>query len=78
MNKRMILATAEWCMPCKVVKKEIEKHNYNVDIKDYDEDMEFFTENNIKSVPKLLVYDGETLITSISGIEDIMSVLKES
>jgi len=78
MNKRMILATAEWCNPCKVVKKEIEKHNYNVDIKDYDEDMEFFTENNIKSVPRLLVYDGETLITSITGIEDIMSVLKES
>ena len=78
MNKKMILATADWCSPCKVVKKEIEKNNYEVDIKDYVGHSQFFLDNNIKSVPQLFVYEDEKLISTIMGIDNIIQTLKES
>lgn len=73
------LATSKTCGPCRVVKNKLESLGLTVDIKDYTipEDMEFFKVNNIRSVPRLVVDDGEGNVEIIQGIDDIVSRIVE-
>lgn len=49
------LATSAFCGPCKMVKEYIEKNNLDIEVKTMEDNIEFFQENNVKSVPTLLV-----------------------
>jgi thiol-disulfide isomerase/thioredoxin len=77
MNKKIILATASWCGPCKTIKDVIEKENLSVEIKSMDDDTEFFKTQGIKSVPQLLVFQ-ESSIDFIKGFDDILKSIREN
>jgi len=71
--KRLILATATWCGPCYGLKKRLEKDDFysKLEIKDADKDHTFFKEHDIKSVPRLLVFDAENNVESVQGVDEI-------
>ena len=75
---KLVLTTAEWCGPCKGVKEQISKNNYDVEIKDFDNDKEFFKDHGIKTVPTLLVFDGDNLVSKVNGTDAILNVIKEN
>lgn len=75
---KLILVSAGWCGPCQVIKSRLKTENLTdkVEVKDADADISFFKENNIKSVPRLLVMNGETVVETIQGSEDIIKRIK--
>jgi predicted thioredoxin/glutaredoxin len=76
---KLILASASWCGPCQVVKARLQSENLmdRVEIKDADIDGAFFKDHGIKSVPRLLVIDGETVVETVQGSEDIIKRIKQ-
>lgn len=72
------LLTSKTCGPCTVVKNKLKALNLEVDTKDFTiaEDQEIFRKHNIKSVPRLLVEDGDN-IEIIQGIDDIVDAIKK-
>lgn len=75
---KLILASASWCAPCQAIKTRLQSENLSdrIEVKDADADISFFKENNIKSVPRLLIMDGETVVETIQGSEDIVKRIK--
>lgn len=71
--KLPILATSEFCAPCKFLKSEFEKLNVDIEYKDAMDDATFFIDNKIKKVPTLITIDGEL----INGVESIITHVKE-
>lgn len=71
------LLTNNGCGPCSVVKSKLAKLGLEVDTKNYsiEEDKEFFHKHNIKSVPRLIIEDGDT-VKIIQGIDDIVEAVK--
>jgi hypothetical protein len=79
MNKQLILATANFCGPCQVLKKRIEKENLShlIEVQTLEDNIDFFKEYSIKSVPKLIsICDG--IVDVISGSEDIIQKIKNT
>ena len=76
-SKKYFLATASFCGPCKVIKEYIKSNKLDVDIKDMDEDPNFFSLYNVKTVPSFFVVKGEDLVANITGQHNIMTYLKE-
>jgi glutaredoxin-related protein len=72
--KTPILATSKFCGPCKILKSEFEKQGINIEYKDSVADVNFFIENKIKSVPTLVLVNGDKIV----GAEAIMASLKEN
>jgi len=71
------LLTSPTCGPCQVLKNKLALHpNLNYDTKDFsiDADKEFFHQHNIRSVPRLVIEDGQS-VTIIQGSEDIIANL---
>jgi glutaredoxin len=79
MSMTITLATSKTCGPCRVVKNKLESLGLVVEIKDYTipEDMEFFRTHNIRSVPRLVLDDGEGNVEIIQGIDDIVEAVKK-
>lgn len=77
MSKIKTLASSSTCGPCMVIKKKLQALGIEVPIKDASkvEDHEFFKKHNIKSVPRLVVEDGEE-VTVIQGYDDIIAELE--
>lgn len=77
---KLILATASWCGPCKVIQSRLQTENLleKVEVRDPDSDHAFFKDNNIKSVPRLLVMDGDTVVEMIQGSEDIIQRIRDA
>ena len=75
---KYVLASATWCGPCQVLKSRLKSENLidSVEVKDSDVDIAFFRENNIKSVPRLLVFDGDKVTDIVQSIEDIVKRIK--
>jgi len=74
---KLILASAGFCGPCKMLKTRIDTENFNVEIKQMEDDIEFFRQYNIKTVPRLLVFNGDELIDTVQGSEDIMQRIRD-
>jgi len=72
------LLTSKTCGPCTVVKNKLKALNIEVDIKDFSipEDQEIFRKHSIKSVPRLLIEDGDN-VEIIQGIDDIVQRIVE-
>ena len=77
MNKKLILATANFCGPCRVLKTRIEKENLShlIEIQILEDNPAFFKQYSIKSVPKLIVIRDE-MVDIIAGSEDIIAEIK--
>lgn len=76
-KKQMKLASASWCGPCSALKSRIAKEGLNVEIEDMDNNPEFFKNFNIKSVPQLVVFKGDSF-ELISGSEEILKHIREN
>lgn len=77
-KNRLILASAGFCGPCKVLKSRIAKEDLQVEIKQMEDEIDFFKLHNIKSVPCLLVFNGDELINKVSGSDDIIKEIKNA
>ena len=79
MNKKLILATANFCGPCRVLKTRIEKENLShlIEVQILEDNPDFFKQYSIKSVPKLIsISDG--VVDIIDGSEDIIKEIKNA
>lgn len=76
--KKLVLASATWCGPCQGLKSRLQTENLldRVELKDADVDITFFKDNNIKSVPRLLVMNGDVVDEFVIGVEEIYSRIK--
>jgi glutaredoxin len=64
-ESKAILATSEFCGPCKILKTQLDQMGAIYESKDLSRDAaSYFLENNIKSVPTLICPDGTHLRTS--------------
>jgi len=78
--KKLVLASATWCGPCQGLKSRLQSENLldRVEFKDADVDIAFFKEHNIKSVPRLLIMDGDVVDEFVLGIEEIYSRIQSA
>ena len=75
---RIVLATSKTCGPCHVIKSKLKKENITVETLEFEDNIEFFKKHQIKTVPKLLILEGDELKDTIQGVEDIFSKIKET
>lgn len=71
-KKMLVDIFATWCGPCKALMPKLEQMstNYqNIDFVslDVDKNMEFCKSLGVRSVPTVLIYDGQKLINSSTG-----------
>jgi len=66
-----ILATSQYCGPCKLLKERLDPNSYEV--RDMEENRDFFVENGIRAVPMLII--GSVKIT---GTEQILAYFREN
>jgi hypothetical protein len=76
-KKEMKLASASWCGPCSALKSRIAKEGLSIEIEDMDDNPDFFKNFNIKSVPQLVVFTGDSF-QLISGSEEILKHIREN
>lgn len=71
MDKRILRFTASWCQPCKMLAKNLESINAGVPIEVYDIDVhtESAMDYGIRSVPTLIMMDGNTEIKRVTGVK---------
>lgn len=70
----MKLFTASWCAPCKVVKEELSKFKHSVDIIDVDEQPALVRASGVRSVPSLMLGNGDV----VTGVTDILNAIREA
>ena len=75
-KNKLILASAGFCGPCKVLKSRIIAENLKVEIKQMEDELDFFKLHNIKTVPRLLVFKDDELIDIVQGSDDIIQRIK--
>ena len=75
-KSKLILASAKFCGPCSMLKSKIAKENLEVEIKQMEDEIDFFKRHNIRSVPCLLVFNGNELVDKINGSDDILEKIK--
>jgi thioredoxin-like negative regulator of GroEL len=71
MNKRILRFTASWCNPCKMLAKNLELTNSKVPIEVVDIDVlpEIAVDFGIRSVPTLVMMDGNIEMKRFSGMK---------
>lgn len=67
---RIIRFTAAWCGPCQTMAKSLEEAQLNVPIEviDVDTHPELAMDYNIRSVPTLIMFDGNTEMKRTVGL----------
>lgn len=67
---RVVRFTASWCAPCKGLAMQLANVETDVPIEvvDIDEQMDRAAAASVRSVPTMVMYDGETEIKRVSGI----------
>ena len=76
-KNKLILASASFCGPCKILKSQIDGENLTVEIKQMEDEIDFFKLHAIKSVPRLLVFKGKELIDTVQGADQILQRIKD-
>lgn len=76
-KNKLILASAGFCGPCKLLKAQIDAENLNVEIKQMEDETEFFKQHSIKTVPQLLVFKGDELVDTVRGSDLILQRIKQ-
>lgn len=72
--KKPVLATSEFCGPCKMLKPRLDQMNAVYETRDMVVDREFFTEYAIRSVPTLITPEGD----KIGGSDQILAYFSRS
>ena len=68
--KRVVRFTASWCAPCKGLAMQLASVETDVPIEvvDIDEQMDRAAAAAVRSVPTMVMYDGDTEIKRVSGV----------
>lgn len=68
--KRILRFTASWCQPCKALAKQLEEVNIDMPIEVIDIDVfpEVAVEYGIRSVPTLIMMDGNVEVKRKTGL----------
>ena len=66
-----ILASSQFCGPCKLLKDRLDPNSYEV--RDMESDRAFFIEHGIRSVPMLIIGNEK-----ITGFEPILAYFREN
>ena len=73
--KRILRFTASWCQPCKVLAKNLEAvnnvHNVPIEVVDIDVHQDVAMDYGIRSVPTLIMKDGNVEIKRFSGVRSL-------
>jgi len=71
MNKKVLKFAASWCQPCKMLSKTFEGMDIETPIEeiDIDENEELAIKYQIRSVPTLVMLDGDNEVKRISGMQ---------
>jgi thioredoxin 1 len=90
LNKQKLLIDffAEWCGPCKMIIPKLESFESDFqDIKfvkiDIDKNRDYVMELGIRSVPTIMIYNGDEMVDTSSGVKpdtyykDILSKVQE-
>ena len=74
--KKILRFTASWCGPCKALAASLEKADIGVPIEvvDIDVHTEVAREYRIRSVPTLILLDGEKELTRLVGSKTIKEI----
>lgn len=80
--KRVLRFTASWCQPCKTLAKNLESVNSNIPVEviDIDVHSELAVEYGIRSVPTLVMLDGNTEVkrfVSVRTLKDLENWLND-
>jgi thioredoxin-like negative regulator of GroEL len=69
--KRILRFTAPWCQPCKVMAKTLEEINSGVPVEvvDIDVHSDLAVEYGIRSVPTLVMKDGNIEVKRMTGVK---------
>jgi thioredoxin 1 len=75
-KKFLVQYTTPWCQPCKVLTPILEKFENNFpDIifckVDVEENMDYITDLGIRSVPTVMIHNGQELISQSVGVQTI-------
>lgn len=70
---KVIRFTAPWCAPCRMLAPIIETLKNEIsdvewEVVDVDQHPEKATENGVRSVPTVMIYNGDTLVETIVGV----------
>ena len=76
-KNKLILASASFCGPCQMLKTRIDEENLTVEIKNMEDEIEFFRQHDIKTVPRLLVLKGDELLDTVSGSDQILQRIRQ-
>jgi len=76
--KKIIRFTASWCAPCKVLAKRLEGVDLGVPVEviDIDTNTTLTQQFGIRSVPTLVMVEGETYVKTYHGIHTV-DLIKE-
>ena len=74
---KLILATANFCGPCQLLKRKISDEKLEVEMVEMESNMDLFKKYNVKAVPRLLVIENDELKESVQGMGDIIKKIKE-
>lgn len=74
--KKMTLLSANWCGPCGVIKENIVRNEYEVEVIDIDKDHQAAREFGIRGIPTLVVFDNDKP-ELITGTHNILNKMKE-
>ena len=68
--KKIVRFTASWCAPCKGLAMVIEsiKTEVPIEVIDIDQNQEVAMKSGIRSVPTLIMYDGDTEVKRHTGV----------
>lgn len=73
----LLYFSAKWCGPCKILYPLLEKLNdtrITLQKIDVDEEKDLIQEYGIRSVPSLILVDGDNIISKFDGKKDVLSI----
>jgi thiol-disulfide isomerase/thioredoxin len=76
-KNKLVLASASFCGPCKMLKSKIDAEGLTVEIKQMEDEIDFFKQHDIKSVPRLLVFKNDELLDTVRGPDQIIQRIKD-
>ena len=69
--KRVIRFTASWCQPCKALAMILDdiKLDTTIEVVDIDENKELAIKHRVRSVPTLIMLEGENEVKRMTGVQ---------
>jgi thioredoxin 1 len=79
-NRTLVVFSANWCGPCKAMNPLLDKASddgqriFKIDI---DEDVDYSSENNVRSIPTFVLYENEELLKRHVGVFNSVNELSQ-